>query len=83
MFVRFVPVRSVKVSELMPRDVVVAFVEDAFVAKIEEKMLCSVNVLAVYVFGIVVEPWMYELTEASKSLMVDAAWVPVWFARER
>jgi hypothetical protein len=31
----------------------------------------------------VVEAWMYAFTEESKSLMVEAVWVPVWLARAR
>ena len=48
-FVRPEPVRSVKVSAFRPKLVVVAFVEEALVAKIEEKMLCAPHELAVVV----------------------------------
>ena len=43
------PVRSVKVSELMPNAVVVALVEEALVAKSEVKMLCALQVFWVVV----------------------------------
>ena len=63
-------------------DVVDAYVNEASVVDVLENVLSAVNVLAVYVFGIVVDAAINELTELFRNVESSVSAPPVFVRPE-